>query len=65
MRIEDVIGSITIDHVYDSLLKISHPGEEKTTVKLRGKSSDPSQLWSSHHPMMTKAKQSKFISGFV
>ena len=30
------VGSITLDNVYDSLLKTSHPGKE-TTVKLRGK----------------------------
>ena len=30
---------------------------KETTVKLRGKSSDPNQLFSSHHSMMTKAMQ--------
>ena len=37
------VGSINLDHKYDSLLKTSHPGKE-TTVKLRGNSSDPNQL---------------------
>ena len=40
---------ITLDHVYDTLLKTLHSGKE-ITVKLRGKSSDPNQLWSSHLP---------------
>ena len=35
------VGSITLDH--GSLLRTSHPRKE-TTVKLRGKSSDPNQL---------------------
>ena len=30
------VGSITLDHVYDSLLKTSHSGKE-TTIKLREK----------------------------
>ena len=57
------VGSITLDQVYDSLLRTSHL-RKKTTVKLHGKSSDLNQLWSCHHPMMMKAKQSKYFSEF-
>ena len=58
------VGSISLDDVYDSLLKTSHPGKE-TTVKRRGESIGPNRLWSSYHPTMTKAKQCKFVFVFV